>query len=98
MKKKLLILLDVILESCCYLVITYTLSSMYTSFKLHWFAVAFKAVDIFVAFKYYNCVKKTVGSNLVACIALVCCFLVFAFLSARIGYIHGELRHFSAPW
>ena len=58
MRSKLLKLLEIILESICYLVITYTLSSMYTSFKLHWFAILFRAADIFVVFKYYGSVKK----------------------------------------
>lgn len=98
MKTKLLKLLEVILESLCYLVITYTLSSMYTSFKLHWFAILFRAADLFAVVKYYNSVKKTTGSNVAAVVALVCCFLAFAFLAAKIGYIQGEFRQFTSLW
>lgn len=98
MKRKLLIFLEILLESLCYLVITYTLSSMYTSFKLHWYAILFRAADIFVLMKYYSSVNKKTGSNVVSVIALVCCFLAFIFLSAKFGYIQGEFRQFSSLW
>lgn len=98
MKKKLLILLEVILESLCYLVITYTLSSMYTSFKFHWYAILFRAADIFALVKYYSAVNKKTGSNVASVIALVCCFLAFVFLSAKFGYIQGEFRQFTSLW
>ena len=98
MKKKLLKLLEVILESVCYLIITYTLSSMYTSFKLHWFAILFRAADIFALMKYYSSVNRKTGSNVAAVVALVCCFLAFAFLAAKIGYIQGEFRQFTSLW
>ena len=98
MKKKLLIFLEVVLESICYLIITYTLSSMYASFKIHWFAILFKAADIFVLIKYYGSVNKRTGSNVASVIALVCCFLAFVFLSARFGYMHGEFQQFTSLW
>ena len=98
MKKKLLKLLEVILESVCYLIITYTLSSMYTSFKLHWFAILFRAADIFALMKYYSSVNRKTGSNVAAVVALVCCFLAFAFLASKIGYIQGEFRQFTSLW
>ena len=98
MRKKLLILLEVILESLCYLVITYTLSSMYASFKLHWYALLFRAADIFALMKYYSSVNKKTGSNVASVIALVCCFLAFVFLSAKFGYIQGEFRQFTSLW
>ena len=98
MKKKLLKLLEVILESVCYLIITYTLSSMYTSFKLHWFAILFRAADIFALMKYYSSVNRKTGSNVAAVVALVCCFLAFVFLAAKIGYIQGEFRQFTSLW
>jgi len=98
MRSKLLKFLEVILESICYLIITYTLSSMYTSFKLHWYAILFRAADIFALMKYYSSVNKKTGSNVVSVIALVCCFLAFIFLSAKFGYIQGEFRQFTSLW
>ena len=98
MKRKLLIFLKVLVESLCYLIITYTLSSMYISFKLHWYALLFRAADIFAVVKYYSTMKKTTGSNAAAIISLVCCFLIFVFLAARVGYIHGQFRQFTSLW
>ena len=98
MKRKLLIFLEVILESICYLVITYTLSSMYTSFRFHWYAILFRAADIFAVIKYYRFVKKTTGSNWATIIALICCFIAFIFLAAHFGYIQGEFRQFPSRW
>jgi len=98
MRSKLLKLLEVILESICYLIITYTLSSMYTSFKLHWYAILFRGADIFALTKYYGSVRKTTGSNVAAVAALVCCFLAFVLLAAKFGYIQGEFRQLARLW
>ena len=48
MKEKLSKILDILFESFAYLVINYTLSSMYTSFKIHWYAVPFLATNLYV--------------------------------------------------
>ena len=45
--------LDILCETLFFLVITYTLSSMYTSFKTHWYAILFLAANIFAIGKYH---------------------------------------------
>lgn len=94
MKSKIFKMLDVFFESVYFLIITYTLSSMYTSFKFQWVAIAFGAADLFAMMKYHQSVEKITGSKVAAIFALVCCWIVFAVLAYHFGYIRGEFTPF----
>lgn len=96
MKEKLSKILDILFESFAYLVINYTLSSMYTSFKIHWYAVPFLATNLYVTFKYHSRILKITGSQIVAALALLICFILFAYISATVGYIHGDFTPFKS--
>ena len=61
MKEKLWKALDVLFESLFYLVLTYTLHSMYTSFKYEWYAIPFMAANIYATCKYYGRIVKITG-------------------------------------
>ena len=98
MKEKLSKILDILFESFAYLVINYTLSSMYTSFKIHWYAVPFLAVNLYVTFKYHNKILEITGSKIAAILALIICFILFAYIAATVGYIHGEFTSFKSLW
>lgn len=98
MKEKLWKALDILSESLFYLVITYTLHSMYTSFQYHWYAIPFMASNIYATCKYYRAVLKITGSKTAGMLALIGCFVVFAFLAYAVGYIHGEFTPFKTHW
>ena len=98
MKEKLWKALEVLFESLFYLVITYTLHSMYTSFKLQWYAIPFMAANIHATYKYYGRIAKITGSKITTMLVLVGCFAVFVYLAYSVGYIHGEFTPFKTLW
>ena len=98
MKDKLSKILDILFESFAYLVINYTLSSMYASFKIHWYAVPFLATNLYVTYKYHNKILKITNSKIAAIFALIICLIVFAYIAATVGYIHGEFIPFKSLW
>ena len=98
MKEKLSKILDILFESFAYLVINYTLSSMYTSFKIHWYAIPFLATNLYVTFKYHSRISELTGSKIAAILALVICLILFAFIAAAVGYIHGDFTPFKSLW
>jgi len=98
MKEKLSKTLDLVFESLYFLVITYTLHSMYTSFRLHWYAVLFFFANLFTMNHYYGRVVKITGSKLVAVVLLIVCWILFIYLAYSVGYIHGEFTPFTSLW
>ena len=98
MKEKLRKALDVLFESLFYLVLTYTLHSMYTSFKYEWYAIPFMAANIYATCKYYGRIVKITGSKTAGMLALIGCFAVFVYLAFAVGYIHGEFMPFKTLW
>lgn len=94
MKEKLSKALDLFCESLYFLVVTYTLHSMYASFRLHWYAVLFFSANLFTITRYYGRVAKVTGSKVAAVIALIVCWLLFAYLAYSVGYIRGEFTAF----
>lgn len=98
MKEKLSKILDILFESLAYLVINYTLSSMYTSFKIHWYAIPFLATNLYATFKYHNRILKITGSKIAAALALLICFILFAYIAATVGYIRGDFTPFESLW
>ena len=98
MKEKISKMLDILFESLVYLVINYTLSSMYASFKIHWYAVPFLAANLYVTYQYHNKILKITGSKVAAILALIICLIVFAYIAATVGYIRGEFTPFKSLW
>lgn len=94
MKERLSKALDLIFESLYFLIVTYTLHSMYTSFRLHWYAVLFFSANLFAITRYYDRIAKVTGSKIAAVIALILCWLLFAYLAYSVGYIRGEFTAF----
>ena len=94
MKENLSKALDLFFESLYFLVITYTLHSMYASFRLYWYAVLFFSANLFTIAHYYGRVVKITGSKLAAVVALITCWVLFACLACSVGYIHGEFTAF----
>ena len=98
MKEKLGKALDVLFESLFFLVITYTLHSMYTSFKLYWYAIPFMAANIYATCKFYGRILKITGSKIITILVLAGCFAVFVYLAYAVDYIHGEFTPFKTLW
>ena len=94
MKEKLWKALNILFESLFYLVLTYTLHSMYTSFQYQWYAIPFMAANIYATYKYYGRILKITGSKTAGMLALIGCLVVFAYLAYAVGYIHGEFTPF----
>ena len=95
MKEKAFKFLEILGESLFYLIITYTLSSMYTSFKFQWFAVGFQAANIFAFVKYYESMRRVTGSKVWTFLLLILNFLAFVLIAWNFGYIKGEFTPFT---
>ena len=95
MKKKIVTVLEIIGESLFYLIITYTLSSMSTSFDPHWYSIPFRAANIFALLKYSESMKRLTGSKFWTILLLVLNFILYALLAWNVGYIKGAFTPFT---
>ena len=95
MKQKMFKILEILGESLFYLIISYTLSSMYTSFKFQWYAIAFQAANIFAFVKYYESMRRLTASKVWTILLLILNFLAYALIAWNFGYIKGEFAPFT---
>lgn len=97
MKKKLLKFAVVICETIFFLVITFTLHSMYTTFKYQWLGLLFNVANIFVLVKYRESMERITGNRKFSIFALILCLLIFILLAWNVGYIRGEITPLARP-
>jgi len=94
MKQKMFTALEILFESLYFLVITYTLSSMATSFNLDFFGLLCRVANIFAFTKFYESIRKHTQSHFWTWVILLLNFAVFALLAWKVGYIKGQFTPF----
>ena len=94
MKQKVFTALGIFFESLYFLVITYTLSSMATSFNLDLFGFLCRVANIYAITKYYESIRKHTNSHFWTYVILFANLAAFALLSWKVGYIQGTFTHF----
>jgi len=94
MKKKLLAAIEIFFESLYFLIITYTLSSMATSFNFDFFGLLCRVANVFAFTKFYESVRKHTGSHFWTYVVMFLNLAAFALLAWKVGYIKGEFTPF----
>jgi len=92
--KKLLTAIEILFESLCFLVITYTLSSMAASFNPDLLSLLFRLTNVFALVKFHESIRTRTGSTLWTYLILLANLIAFAWLAWEFGYIKGEFIPF----
>ena len=90
MKQSVCKTIEIFFESLCFLVITYTLSSMAASFNPDLFGLLCRIANIYAITKFYESIRKHTGSHFWTYVILFVNLVVFALLAWKVGYIKGE--------
>ena len=86
--------LDIIVESINYVVISYALTNMAFLFSASLFFILFFASEIWVAGNYWRKVNELTDSKVITAILLLLCFVVHVAIIYFIGRVSGTIIPF----
>ena len=86
--------LDIIVESINYVVISYALTNMAFLFSASLFFILFFASEIWVAGNYWRKVNELTDSKVITAILLLLCFIVHVAMVYFIGRVSGTVIPF----
>lgn len=87
--------LDIIVGSINYVIISYALTNMAFLFSVSLLYILFFASEIWVAGNYWRKVKELTESKVIAAILLLLCFIVHVAMIYFIGRVSGTVIPFS---
>lgn len=86
--------LDIIVESINYVVISYALTNMTFLFSASLFFILFFASEIWIAGNYWRKVNELTDSKVITAILLLLCFVVHVAMIYFIGRVSGTIIPF----
>lgn len=95
MKEKWKKVIEIIIESINFIIITYALSSMAMSFRTSPLYILFFASNVWLIGRYGTQLQKITGSRVLTAIIFCLSFGIFCFIAYFVGYIDGNIVQFN---
>lgn len=95
MKEKWKKVIEIIIESINFIIITYALSSMAMSFRTSPVYILFFASNVWLIGRYGTQLKKVTESRILTAIIFCLSFGIFCFIAYFVGYIDGNIVQFN---
>lgn len=94
MKNNITKIVDIIIETVNYIIISYALSSMAVSFSNQWLYILFFASDIWFFSKYFDTIKKISDNKIIPYIMALTSLIIVCGIMYVFGYVEGNVVPF----